>query len=430
MKMKILVVQESDWVKRGPHQQHHLMERLAHQGHEIRVIDFDILWRENADPPLVSGRSEFTAMPKVIPDGKITVIRPPILQVPVLEYVSLVYTHRQEIRRQLDEFRPDIVIGLGILNAHLAISLCHKRGIPFVYYVIDELHKLVRQPYFQKLACSIEKWNCRTADFVLTINEGLREYTREMGAPEEKTQVIRAGIDMDWMSHADRKKKRNELGLEDSDVVLFFMGWLYEFSGLRELAQELASPDAPANVKLLVVGKGELWDYLNAMKEMQGMADKIITVSWQPYDTIPDFIAAGDICIVPAHDNGIMRNIVPIKIYEYMAAGKPVIATSLYGIVREFGVDHGVVYIKKPEEILTRVAELSEASVRSEHGAKSRKFVESNDWAMLVDGFKSVLANTINTWQYVPPRHSYVPEYLRGYQKQPRAAMVQESDSK
>ena len=39
--MKILMVQESDGVKRGPHQNHHLMERLSMKGHEVRVIDYE-----------------------------------------------------------------------------------------------------------------------------------------------------------------------------------------------------------------------------------------------------------------------------------------------------------------------------------------------------------------------------------------------------
>ena len=42
--MRILVVQESDWLERNPHQQHHLMERMATRGHEIRVIDYPIDW--------------------------------------------------------------------------------------------------------------------------------------------------------------------------------------------------------------------------------------------------------------------------------------------------------------------------------------------------------------------------------------------------
>jgi hypothetical protein len=44
--MKILLLQDAEWRKKGPHQQHHLMELLSLRGHEIMVIGFDQLWRE------------------------------------------------------------------------------------------------------------------------------------------------------------------------------------------------------------------------------------------------------------------------------------------------------------------------------------------------------------------------------------------------
>jgi hypothetical protein len=44
--MKILIVQESDWIGRGPHQQHQLADRLSLRGHQVRVIDYEILWPE------------------------------------------------------------------------------------------------------------------------------------------------------------------------------------------------------------------------------------------------------------------------------------------------------------------------------------------------------------------------------------------------
>ena len=53
------------------------------------------------------------------------------------------------------------------------------------------------------------------------------------------------------------------------------------------------------------------------------------------------------ICLLPAHKNEIMMNIVPIKIYEYMAMGKPVIATKLPGLVKEFGEDSGILLLIK-----------------------------------------------------------------------------------
>jgi len=389
--MNILVVQESNWIAKGPHQSHHLMERLVSRGHEVRVIDFDIGWRDNPERKILSPRTEVRTPPKVIPGAYITVIRPAIIQLPLLEYASLLYSHRNEIIHQLDTFKPDVVIGFGILNANIAISQCRARNIPFIYYIIDELHRLVPQPFFQGVARSIESGNMKRSDLIISINEGLREYTISMGADTDRTEVIRAGVNLDWFNNADRMKKRKELGIADDDIVLFFMGWLYDFSGLKEVAEDLVKQPADSKIKLLVVGNGDLWDYLQSVKKMSDMNDKIITVGWQPYDSVPDYIVAADICLLPAQKNDIMKNIVPIKMYEYMAAGKPVIATNLSGIMKEFGQDNGVVYIEKPEEAIQKTGEISDAMIRNKIGIRSRQFVEMSDWEAITDSFEKLL---------------------------------------
>ena len=62
---------------------------------------------------------------------------------------------------------------------------------------------------------------------------------------------------------------------------------------------------------------------------------------------MPAFIAASDICLLPAYPwEKTMQDIVPIKMYEYMAMKKPVIATRLPGVMKEFGEDNGVVYVE------------------------------------------------------------------------------------
>ena len=392
--MKILVVQESNWTDRGPHQSHHIMERLVQRGHEVRIIDFDILWRKNVNRTLFSRRSVITAQPKAIPDAKITVIRPSIIQLPILEYLSLLYFHRKEIIHQLDEFKPEVVIGFGILNARIAMSLCRKRRITFAYYIIDELHRLVPQPYFQKLARTIEQKNFQTADIVLSINEMLREYTIEMGAPREKTHVIRAGVDLEIFKAEYREPMRKELGFANSDTVLFFMGWLYDFSGLKEVAIGL-SKSSEKNIKLLILGNGDLWDTLQGIISKNSLEGQIIMKGWVPYQEVPKYIMACDVCILPAYKNDIMMNIVPIKLYEYMAAGKPVIATNLEGLKKEFGENNGILYIEDSTETIDKVKSLTKEEKFDDVGLRGYNFVKNNNWNNIVNQFEAVIAGKI-----------------------------------
>ena len=89
-----------------------------------------------------------------------------------------------------------------------------------------------------------------------------------------------------------------------------------------------------------------------------------------------EVVMASDICILPTHDNEIMMNIVPIKMYEYVAAGEPVVATSLPGLMKEFGTTNGVLCINRPEDALSVASGLSEDRRMADEGRKAWMFVE------------------------------------------------------
>jgi len=395
--MRILVVQESDWLEKGPHQSHHLLERLTTTGHEVRVIDYEIAWKKHADEGIISKRRVHLRVHKAIEAGNVTLIRPAMLRFPLLNYLSLAYTHRKEIKRQIDEYRPEIIVGFGLLNANIALRLARKARIPFVYYIIDELHMLVPERFLRPLARMIERDNMRCSTSVISINEALREYTIQMGADPGRSCVIRAGVDLGLFNQEmDAKGLRNELGIQDNELVLFFMGWLYEFSGLKEVASYLGREASRySSFKLLIIGKGELWDTIQQTRKDSNLEDRIILLDWKPYKEVPRYIAASDICILPAYSNQVMKNIVPIKMYEYMASQKPVIATRLPGLVKEFGEDNGVLYIDKPEEVLRLAEELERSNRTRSEGIKARKFVEPSSWDVVVGEFEEKLTRLI-----------------------------------
>ena len=399
--MKILIVQESDWLKRGPHQQHQLADRLSLRGHQIRVIDYDVLWREQARGGLYSKRQVFDNVSKINAEAKVTVIRPGIIKIPLLDYVSLIITHQKEIDRQIKEFKPDIIVGFSILNSYLAVKAARRNDIPFMYYWIDVLHRLIPLKPLQFIGKTLEQKTLRQADRVLTINDKLKDYVIKAGASPRVTHVIRAGIDTElFKPSASIGNLRKQYGLKETDIVLFFMGWLYHFSGLKEVAQELAK-ETNKNLKLLIVGEGDAFEDLKQIRNKYNLQDKIILAGQRPYTEMPSFIAASDICLLPAYPwEKVMQDIVPIKLYEYMAMKKPVISTKLSGVMREFGEDNGVVYVDEPADAIDKAKSLVKDGKIGKLGARAREFVQKYSWDGITDEFEKILEGVVRSSRF------------------------------
>jgi|BarGraNGADG00212_2_1021979.scaffolds.fasta_scaffold38994_1 glycosyltransferase involved in cell wall biosynthesis len=391
--MKILLVQDTDWIARNVHQQHHVAERLTLRGHDFSVIDHDLLWQSNGGGGLLSKKRVFHNVSKIVSGANITVTRPRILRLPILDYVSMLFSYRREIAAQLREFRPDVVIGMYLLTNYLALRAAKKAGTPMVVLILEPNFQMIPSSWLRPIGKIIEKRTLKEADSVIVINEALRDYVIRMGARPEKTHVIRAGIDTEHFGrNVDGSSIRQQYGFSERDTVLFFMGWLYHFSGLHEVLKEMAKCKREGlNVKLLIVGDGDALEELQRERAELGLEDYVVFAGKQPYEKIPEFIAASDICLLPAHDNAIMHDIVPIKMYEYMAMGKPVIATRLHGVQREFGDDHGVLWIDRPEDALRKAMELVNEGSITARGEAARQFVSNNDWAAVVDDFEQVL---------------------------------------
>jgi glycosyltransferase involved in cell wall biosynthesis len=188
---------------------------------------------------------------------------------------------------------------------------------------------------------------------------------------------------------------RKQYGIKEDDIVFFFMGWLYHFSGLKEVTLELTKTKQD-NLRLLVVGEGDAYTDLVRIREEHNLKDRVILTGRQPYHEMPSFIAAADICLLPAYPwEKVMQDGLPAKIYEYMAMQKPMISTKLPGVMREFGENNGVIYVDRPEDIIARAMELVHNGRVKETGLKARQFVEKYGWDNIGDEFEQILKDVV-----------------------------------
>jgi len=386
--MRITVVQETDWLKRGPHQQHHLFERLAARGHEITVLDFEILYEPFPRAQLIAPRQTHLNVKRTLtPSNGVTVIRPFTIRLPLIARPTSLFTFYFEL---IQLSCPDVIVNYALSTGLPALIAARQRKVPFLFHVIDSLYTLVPFPVLRPVAQIFERGLLRASDRTLYSNEELRQYGINLGAKESLAQTIRTGVDLkQFGSGVEAASLRSQFGFKSDDVILLFIGWLYDHVGVDTVMRTLLH--LPANVKLLVVGAGEGEPQLKALHQELNLGERVVFAGSRPYETMPQFMALADVCLLYFELKPITQHIVPIKIYEYMASGKPVLASPLPAIMRDVPPDNGVLYIPQTE-LLDELNRLLDSNYRQMIGTASRKFVEVNcDWEKLTDEFESLL---------------------------------------
>ena len=392
--MRLVVVQETDWLQRGPHQQHHLFERLSARGHEVVVVDFEILYTPWPAAPLVAPRMEWSDMSRVNPEARVRVIRPATVRLPGLARITSLVTFYRELARIVRSFRPDLIVDYAISTGVSALAIARSQRIPFVMHVIDALHTLAPHRWIWPLARSFEMLLLRNADATIYINEELKDYGVSLGARPRKASTVRTGVDLErFRPGRDTSELRRKWSIAADDVLLVFIGWLYHFSGVDTIMHML--PDMPPTLKMLVVGSGEAESRLQALRDSLGLHDRVVFAGRQEYESMPDFMTAADVCLMCSELNPVTRHIVPIKTFEYLACGRPVLASELPGVMREVPPGNGIIYAPK-NELLPALQRLLEPTVRERDGRKARAFAKKHcDWSKLTDSFEQALSSIL-----------------------------------
>jgi len=122
-----------------------------------------------------------------------------------------------------------------------------------------------------------------------------------------------------------------------------------------------------------------------------GKFSNIFAMGHKPYEVLPQYLACMDVCLIPFKLNKLTLASNPIKLYEYLAAGKPVVSTALPEICESAS---DLVYIARDEEDFIKKVEeaVREAeSPNEELIAKRIKFAKENSWENRVRTIEKLL---------------------------------------
>jgi len=256
-----------------------------------------------------------------------------------------------------------------------------QRVSAWTFWILDKFHR----------------WNMRKAGHIITVTKGIKEeILRQYGISDEKISIINNGVDLTQFSPMDKKVAKKKVGLSQAYKYIGFVGGLFPWHGLDQLIE--AAPHVLNNeprTRFVIVGTGLMEQWLKKMLPVRNLQRKFILTGSVPFQMVPYYINAFDVCIVffkkVRKDPGD-----PIKLYEYLACGRPVVASDVtgYGDVVK-SVEAGIsVNSEDPIAIAEAILKLLKDEEKAEKKGKKGfyKAQESFSWENKVKEIEHVLA--------------------------------------
>jgi glycosyltransferase involved in cell wall biosynthesis len=197
---------------------------------------------------------------------------------------------------------------------------------------------------------ALEKLSCRLADHVIATNESYREIEMERGGvPRDRITVVRNGPPSRFCLPVEPDPALRPAG----KTVLAYAGLMGPQDGLdrllralRHLAYDLGRTDFIC----YLMGKGSMYGQLQDLTMSLGLSEYVrFTGFISDKERFLRYLASADICVDPDPSNGYNDRSTMVKIAEYMALGKPIVAFDL----REtrFTAQDSAVYVKDNNEM-------------------------------------------------------------------------------
>jgi glycosyltransferase involved in cell wall biosynthesis len=184
-----------------------------------------------------------------------------------------------------------------------------------------------------------ERMATKYAERIVSVTPQIASYLMDQyRCPRDKLVIVGNGVNTEIFRPMDQgdvlSDWRKKLEVSVDDRVVVFIGNLARWQGVEVLIdaafQVLKTEE---KLKFLIIGEGVLRKRLMEKVLNSGFAKSFIFTGMMDYEVVPFLINLADICVAPFI---LKRNektgVSPLKIFEYMACGKPVIASRIQGL--------------------------------------------------------------------------------------------------
>ncbi|MEO8004049.1 MAG: glycosyltransferase family 4 protein [Betaproteobacteria bacterium] len=318
------------------------------------------------------------------------------------DYAAFAKVPREEHRHGIDVAHPRYAIlpkvGMSLApfllaaGARSAISAIIKNGYDFDlidahYFYPDGIAAVLLGKHFGKpvvitargsdvnlisgyrIPRRMIQWAARNAAGMVTVAGALRDKLLALGAPGERIEVLRNGVDLQFFCESDRDSSRNRLGFKRT--TLLSVGHLIPLKGHDIAIRALKLlPD----LDLVIAGDGPERNALASLAQELALGDRVSFAGSLPQMELRHYYAAADALVLASSREG-MANV----LLESMACGTPVIATAVGGSPEVVAAPAAGLLMKArtPEALASAVRKLLTSPPAR---AATRRYVEGFGW--------------------------------------------------
>lgn len=203
-------------------------------------------------------------------------------------------------------FLYDLVIAHDWLSAMGGIAIKRELDLPFVFHV-HSAEKGRTMGNGSEVVSNIEFRAAQTADMIVTVSNAMKAELISLGFPAEKIRVVYNGVDpqkysREQVSGGKVAEVRGRYGLKENDQMVLFLGRLVWIKGVDKLiaAMPHVLQKAP-NAKLVIVGLGDMQDYLTRLMQNLKLQDAVkFRFEFIPEEERIAHYAACDVAVFPS----------------------------------------------------------------------------------------------------------------------------------
>jgi len=301
------------------------------------------------------------------------------------------------MRETLANERPDAIVARMHHTLLAPAFYANRYDLPYFLLARGNSYKRLR---FKQVLTKVFQFNVRAATEVYAASNEIQADADRFRRPEQsETQIMSNAVDPELFTPQPRSEARRklQLGFRKDDFVVGFVGTMRRMHAVRELVESLTYLSDATRVKLLLIGDGEDRGPSEELASELGVIDSIVFTGFVPHEEVTDYISACDITF------GAMKrdSATPIKCFEYMAAGRPVIVNDMPEMAfvdeRDIGATISTV---TPEVIAAAIETLSglDEQERAAMGDRARTYILNNHtWQSAIDSIVTDLEHLFRT---------------------------------